>query len=78
MSGLREIFTKVGQFTEFYLYMTVLLTTAGVLVTWDTQYFYLGVWDIEPRAGVVILSLFSGLINLFRTDNKVFFIQFKI
>ena len=69
---------KLAQFLEYYLFALVLTVVTGTLVVWDSSYLSLAVWEVVPRAFAVVLPVFAGLINMFRTDNKVLFREFKV
>ena len=70
---MKRLLIKILQFTEHYIYSILILTGVGVMIVWDYTYLDLGQWEVLPRSSVVVLSMFAGLINLFRTDNKILF-----
>ena len=72
------ITVKMLQFLEYYVFIMTLMVLTGSLIVWDFSYINLAVWDIEPRACVVVLAAFAGLINIFRTDNKVLLVEIKV
>ncbi len=75
---MSEPMLKLLQFLEYYLFLMVLMILTGTIIVWDITYLYLGNWAVEGRIWAVILPAFGGSINIFRTDNKVLFKNYKI
>jgi len=75
---MKMLALKLAQFLEYYLFALVLTVVTGTLVVWDSSYLSLAVWEVVPRACAVVLPVFAGLINIFRIDNKVLLIEFKV